>query len=107
MTVLEVVGSLFLLLGGAFGIIGAAGLLRFPDFFSRIHAGSLADTLGAGLILFGLILLSPSLLVAIKLLLVFFFLMFTAPTATHALAQTALQNGYRPPENGVDGGRRG
>ncbi len=78
--VLDSVSALLLLVGGLLMVIGAVGVLRFPGFFARMHAASITDTLGAGFILFGLMLQAPSLLVAVKLLLVFFFLMFTAPT---------------------------
>ena len=80
------------LLGGAiFLLIGALGVLRFPDFYTRLHAVSVCDTLGAGLVLAGLMLQGGLSLVTIKLLLMFYFMMFTGPTAVHALAQAALQ----------------
>jgi multicomponent Na+:H+ antiporter subunit G len=80
------------LLGGAiFLLIGAIGVLRFPDFYTRLHAVSVCDTLGAGLVLAGLMLQGGLSLVTIKLLLMFYFMMFTGPTAVHALAQAALQ----------------
>ena len=80
------------LLGGAiFLLIGALGVLRFPDFYTRLHAVSVCDTLGAGLVLAGLMLQGGLSLVTIKLLLMFYFMMFTGPTAVHALAQAAMQ----------------
>jgi len=85
-----------LLSGGFFVMVGSLGLLRMPAFFTRIHAASITDTLGAGLILLGLLLQSPDLIVAVKLVLVFLFLALTGPTATHALAKAALHGGLRP-----------
>ena len=79
------------------------GVLRLPDFFSRLHASGVIDTLGAGLVLFGLLLQAESLDVALRLVLIFFFLLFTVPTATHALAKSALQGGLEP-EVDDDGG---
>ena len=80
------------LLGGAlFLLVGAIGVLRFPDFYTRLHAVSVCDTLGAGLVLVGLMLQGGLSLVTVKLLLMFYFLMFTGPTAVHALAQAAWQ----------------
>ncbi|MCG6900220.1 MAG: monovalent cation/H(+) antiporter subunit G [Gammaproteobacteria bacterium] len=80
------------LLGGAiFLLIGALGVLRFPDFYTRLHAVSVCDTLGAGLVLAGLMLQGGFSLVTVKLLLMFYFMMFTGPTAVHALAQAAMQ----------------
>ena len=77
--------------GAAFLLIGAIGALRFPDFYTRLHAVSICDTLGAGLVLVGLMLQGGLSLVTVKLLLMFYFLMFTGPTAVHALAQAAWQ----------------
>ena len=85
------------LLGGAiFLLIGAIGVLRFPDFYSRLHAVSICDTLGAGLVLIGLMLQGGLSLVTVKLLLMFYFLLFTGPTAVHALAEAALQSKLKP-----------
>ena len=100
MSVLNVLSLICLLAGSAFGIIGAVGILRFPEFFARLHAAGITDTLCAALILGGLMLQVTSVLTAIKLVLVLFFLLFTTPTATHALAKAALHGGYRPPTAG-------
>ena len=84
--------SWFLLASGAFFcVVGGLGILRLPDFYSRLHASGVIDTLGAGLVLFGLLLQTETLDVALRLVLIFFFLLFTVPTATHALAKSALQ----------------
>jgi multicomponent Na+:H+ antiporter subunit G len=85
-----------LLAGGAFAIIGAFGMLRMPTFFTRMHASSVTDTLGAGLILLGLALQAGFTLVAAKLLIIGVLLLFTAPVATHALAKAALARGVDP-----------
>ncbi len=85
-----------LLLGSAVLIIGALGLLRLPDFFSRTHAASMTDTAGAGFMLLGLILLAGVSLVTAKLVLILLFLLLTSPTAGHALAQAAMADGRRP-----------
>jgi multicomponent Na+:H+ antiporter subunit G len=86
-----------LLLGGsAFCLIGGIGLLRLPDFFSRIHGAGLTDTLGAGLILIGLMLHSGFSLNAAKLAFILFFLLLTSPTGTHVLAQAAMSAGLKP-----------
>lgn len=89
--------SWVLIVGGAgFSIVGAIGLLRFPDFYTRLHAAGITDTLGAWLILLGVLLQVESWLVAIKLVLIVVFLFFTSPTATHALARAALATGLKP-----------
>ena len=85
-----------LLSGGGFIVIGAAGLIRMPDFFTRLHPAGVTDTLGAGLILAGLVLQAGWSLIAVKLLLVILFLFFTSPTASHATARAALADGLEP-----------
>jgi multicomponent Na+:H+ antiporter subunit G len=82
--------------GGFFGIVGGIGLLRFPDLFSRFHAAGVTDTLGAGLILIGLMLQAGWSLITIKLVLILAFGLFTSPTATHALAKAALHGKVKP-----------
>lgn len=85
-----------LLAGAAFCIIGGIGLFRLPDFYTRIHAAGITDTLGAALILIGLALQAEELLVVIKLALVLAFLFFSSPACTHALARAAFSHGLRP-----------
>jgi multicomponent Na+:H+ antiporter subunit G len=97
MSVLVDIASWILLVtGGLFCIVGAIGLLRMPDFYTRVHAASVTDTLGAGLILFGLILQAGWTLVAAKLVMVGLLIFFTSPAATHALARAALGRGLKP-----------
>lgn len=78
-----------LVLGSAFCLIGTLGLMRLPDFYSRVHAASIIDSLGAILILLGLITQTQDILVIAKLMLILLFMMLTGPTAVHALAHTA------------------
>jgi multicomponent Na+:H+ antiporter subunit G len=85
-----------LVAGGIFCIVSAVGVLRMPDFYTRVHAASVNDTLGAGLILLGLILQAGWTLVAAKLAVVGLLVFFTSPAATHALAKAALGRGLRP-----------
>ncbi len=85
-----------ILVGSAFGIIGGIGLLRLPDFFSRIHAASLTDSMCAPCIIAGLMLQSGFTLVTVKLGFLVVFLFLTSPTAAHALAKAALHGGVGP-----------
>jgi multicomponent Na+:H+ antiporter subunit G len=82
--------------GGFFCLVGAAGLLRMPDFYTRMHAASVIETLGAGLILIGLVLQAGFTLVAVKLLMIGVLIFFASPTATHALARAAMVRGLKP-----------
>ncbi|MFP3943573.1 MAG: monovalent cation/H(+) antiporter subunit G [Alphaproteobacteria bacterium] len=85
-----------ILAGSFFLVAGAIGVLRLPDFFTRQHAAGITDTLAATLILFGLMLQLPFGLATVKLILILLFLIFTSPTASHALAQAALSGGRKP-----------
>lgn len=90
LTVLCLIGGLVFVLAGTIGV------LRLPDFYTRLHAAGMTDTLGAELILFGLIIQSDSWQVIAKLLMVGFFLFVTSPTATHAVAHSAYRAGEKP-----------
>ncbi|KAB2845332.1 MAG: monovalent cation/H(+) antiporter subunit G [Burkholderiales bacterium] len=93
---IEAASWVCLIAGGFFCLVGAIGLLRMPDFYTRMHAASVTDTLGAGLILLGLMLQAGPTLVAVKLLMVGLLLFFTAPAAAHALAKAAMTRGLVP-----------
>lgn len=86
----NVISVLLLLFGCAFCLIGALGLFRMPTFITRVHAASLIDSLGAILILSGLLLQAGFTLATIKLALILIFLLLTGPTAIHALVNAAL-----------------
>ena len=95
---LDILSWFLILVGGAFGIIGGIGLLRLPDFFSRIHAASITDSMCAPCIIGGLMLQSGLTLVTVKLAFLIVFLFLTSPTASHALAKAALHGGLDPGE---------
>jgi len=77
-------------------IIGGLGLIRLPDFYTRLHAAGIIDTLGAELILVGMVVQAGFTLVAVKLILIGLFIFFTSPTATHAIANAAFVVGLPP-----------
>lgn len=93
------IGCLFILAGGI-------GLIRMPDLYTRLHAGSVTDTGGAIFIVAGLLLQAlfvfDNPMAAIKVVLVLAFTLFTAPTASHALAKTALLSGHVPTDENGD-----
>lgn len=89
-------GWAFLALGSAFCVVGGIGLVRMPDFYTRMHAASVTDTLGAGFMLLGMMFAAGASLVTVKLVIIGFLLFFTGPTATHALAKAALHRGLEP-----------
>jgi multicomponent Na+:H+ antiporter subunit G len=94
--VIEAASWICLGIGGFACIVGAVGLLRMPDLFTRMHAASLVDTVGAGFVLLGLALQAGPTLVTVKLAIIGMLIFFTSPTATHALARAALYRGVKP-----------
>ncbi|MCC2098313.1 MAG: monovalent cation/H(+) antiporter subunit G [Hyphomicrobiales bacterium] len=91
------IASWALLLGGSFFfIVGAVGMIRMPDVYTRMHASSVTETLGAGLLVAGMMLQAGFTQVTGKLFLLGALFFLTAPVATHALAQAALHMGVRP-----------
>ncbi|MEJ2444975.1 MAG: monovalent cation/H(+) antiporter subunit G [Exilibacterium sp.] len=86
---LDIVSGLCLL-GGSFLLVsGAVGVLRFPDFYTRMHAAGVTETLAVALILIGLMIETGWSLVLVKLSMILLFILFTSPTASHALAKAA------------------
>ena len=103
-TLVDIASWILLVSGGAFCIVGGLGLLRLPDVYARMHAAGITDTLGAGLMLGGLMLQGGLTLVTVKLFLILMFLLYTSPTSTYALANAAYRRGLAPllggaPEN--------
>jgi multicomponent Na+:H+ antiporter subunit G len=94
--VLDAASWILILAGGAFCIVGAVGMLRMPDFYTRVHAASLTDIVGALAILLGLALQAGAALTAVKLAVIALLLFFTSPAATHALVKAARARGVAP-----------
>jgi len=86
----------FILIGAAAVVTGALGIVRFPDFYTRLHAAGVTDTAGAELIVFGMMLQAPSWIVVAKLVFIAAFLGLTSPVATHAIAHAAWRVGFHP-----------
>jgi len=111
----EIASWVLILLGSFFTIVGALGLIRMPEVFTRMHAASVTDTLGVGFLILGMGLQAGLSLVTLKLFFVLLLFAFTAPVVTHALAQACLHEGVDPalahdcrshPSNDADEGRR-
>jgi len=96
--IVTVLSWFFLVTGSAFMIIGGLGLLRLPDFYTRVHAASITDTVGAWMVLVGLMLQAGFNLVMVKLLLILVFLLLTSPLSSHALTKAAYGRGLDPLE---------
>jgi len=94
--VTEVLSWVLIGAGSIFVIIGGVGILRLPDFYTRIHAAGITDTMGTWLILTGLMFQSGWNLVTAKLVFLLFFMVATSPLASHALAKSAFLRDLKP-----------
>ncbi len=93
---MTVLAAVLVASGVLFLLTGALGLVRFPDFYSRMHAAGKCDTLGQLLLMTGLAIHQGFELTSVKLMVVAVFISITSPTATHAIARAAYRNGMRP-----------
>ena len=93
---LDIVSGVLLVTGSVFAMIGGLGLIRLPDVYTRMHGAGITDTMGAGLILAGLMVQGGFSLVTVKLILILIFLLYTSPTSTYALANAAYRRGLAP-----------
>jgi multicomponent Na+:H+ antiporter subunit G len=94
--ILDILSWISIAIGAFFVLVGGIGIWRMPDLFTRMHPAGITDSTGAGFVLLGLVLQSDDWLVSIKLALIFIFILFTSPVATHALAHAALLDGLKP-----------
>ncbi len=101
--VLDILAWAALLAGGFFVVVSAIGLHRMPDVFTRMHAGSVSDTLGVGFLTLGMLLQTDDWAVGVRLVMILVVVWVTGAVATHALARAALHDGERPLLAGSDG----
>ncbi len=94
----QVLGWIFFVSGSFFVIVGALGIQRLPDFWSRLHAASIIESAGMILMFLGMAAQAGFTLVTVKLIIIGIFLFITGPTSTHAVANAALVSGLRPKE---------
>jgi multicomponent Na+:H+ antiporter subunit G len=93
---LDIVSWALLAAGGFFVLVGGIGALRMPNLYTRMHAASVTDTMGAVLVLGGIMLQAGLTLATIKLAAILLFLLMTGPTSSYALAHSALLAGIKP-----------
>lgn len=101
-TTADLIAGTLMALGALLVLLGSIGINRFPHFYSRLHAAGVIDTLASGVFLLGVGVFFGVGLVSIKLLLIFVFLLFTSPTACHALARAAYISGLRHESEGYE-----
>jgi multicomponent Na+:H+ antiporter subunit G len=100
----EIAGTVLLLVGLTFNVLGCVGLIRLPDVYNRLQAATKCVTLGTCLILLGVVITaaaSGTAAVAVKALLCLVFVLITSPTAAHALARGAHASGVELCEQNV------
>ncbi len=96
MDIRTIIAGVLLGIGCFFIIVTAVGIVRFPDFYSRLHPAGKTDTVGQALIFISLMVYEGFSLVSIKLLIIITFIFIASPTATHAVAQAAFLRGVKP-----------
>lgn len=106
--VVEIASWALIIFGSFFVVVGGIGVVRMPDFYTRMHASSLTDSIGTFAILFGLMLQFGLTLATLKLAAIALFLFMTNPTASYALGHAALLAGVAgiadgTPDGGPDG----
>lgn len=94
--ILDIISWGFILTGSFFTLVGAFGVLRLPDFYTRMHAAGIVDTFGLDLLCVGMIIQAGLSLVSIKLVFILIFVFFTSPTSTYAIANAAWRSGLKP-----------
>ena len=95
-TVIDILSWILLTAGGGFVLVGGIGALRMPNLYTRMHAASVTDTMGAALVLAGVMLQAGLSLATIKLAAILLFLLITSPTSSYALASAAMLAGIKP-----------
>jgi multicomponent Na+:H+ antiporter subunit G len=93
---IDIASGVLIAAGSFFILVGAIGLVRLPDVYTRAHSTSIIDTVGAGFLIMGLMLQAGWSLVTVKLLFVLAISFFTLPVIAHALAQAALHENIAP-----------
>tara|TARA_B100001029_G_scaffold58102_1_gene46941 strand:+ start:107 stop:421 length:315 start_codon:yes stop_codon:yes gene_type:complete len=85
----EIFSWIFILLGSFLILVGSIGLIRLPDFWSRLHGASITDTGGVLFLLIGMMIQAGSIWIFLKLVAIGIFLFVSSPTASHAIANAA------------------
>lgn len=96
MSIVEGLSGVLIVAGGFFFLAGTAGLLRFPDIYTRLHALTKADNLGLGLVVAGLCLRARSWTEAVALIAIWLVVLLTSATACYLVARFALHSGIPP-----------
>lgn len=99
--VANILAGIFVLAGTFFVLVAAIGLLRFPDFYTRLHAAAKAGTVGSALTLVALAIVSNEMAEVLRAVAAIFFFFLTAPLSAHLLGKAAHTAGYQLWEGSV------
>lgn len=91
MNIYHVLSAVFLAAGTIFLIVAAIGVIKFPDFYSRLHASGVGETLGAMLLTIGLMFMTGLNLMSVKLLIIFIVLLVANPLGTNMIMLAAVR----------------
>lgn len=94
--IFEFIGKALFAGGFFFTFLAIVGVLRFPDFYTRLHAVGKSDTLGLSLMLIGIAMQIPLSFDTLKIIFILVFIFFANPLLTHALSRSALKSGLKP-----------
>lgn len=94
-TLRNIIATIVIAIGIFFMIMGSIGLLKLPDFYTRLHAAGKCDTVGLALIIMGCMIYQGLDFITIKLLFVLAFYLFTIPVGTHAIMKAAYRTGVK------------
>ncbi|MCS7121962.1 MAG: monovalent cation/H(+) antiporter subunit G [Archaeoglobaceae archaeon] len=95
MSPINLISAILIAIGSAFMFLGALGLIRFPDFYTRTHAIGKCDTMGQLFIIVGCTIYEGLSFISIKLVLITLFYLFSIPAATHAIVKAAFYTGVK------------
>jgi multicomponent Na+:H+ antiporter subunit G len=99
---INIISSVLIAIGFFFFIAATIGILRFPDFYSRMHAAGKGDTLSSLLIMAGLALFNlhelsvGAVLTSLKIMFICVFIFMASPTATHNIIEAGYNSGVKP-----------
>ena len=100
--ILNFISNLFLLIGTIFFVVGTIGVIRFFDLYTRLHALTKVDNIGLGFILFGMILKSGDIFIALKLVLIWIMVLLSSSTLTYILSSHSNKSGEKPKLGEID-----
>lgn len=94
-TLREIISALFMIGGAVFFLASAIGMLRLPDFYTRIHASGNSETLGCMLSFIGLVVYEGLTLTSLKMVMIFIIVFLANPIGSHILSKAAYKSGHK------------